>query len=91
MLSPVPKSPPSNTFFRPIRSLSRPQKIPLMHSMNAKEDVTMPVYIDICASLCPVIKDCTIKYAYGKIDMKAIGSHIRHKANIVSNCMSSNE
>jgi hypothetical protein len=51
----------------------------------------MPVYMEICASLCDGRKDCTIKYAYGKIDMKAIGSHIRHNAVIFSNCRSSED
>lgn len=59
--------------------------MPLMHSMNAKEEVTMPVYMEIWAVLCPVMNDSTMKYAYGNIDMKAIGSHIRHNAAVVSN------
>jgi hypothetical protein len=37
--------------------------MPLMHSMNANDDVTMPVYMDIWASLSPIMKDWTMKYA----------------------------
>jgi hypothetical protein len=44
----------------------------------------MPVYIDIWAGSLAIPNDSTIKYAYGKMDMKAIGSHIRHNAAAVS-------
>src|SRR5690242_19097317 len=78
MLSPVPNIPPRSTFLRPILSLRRPQKIPLTHSINANADVTMPVYMAVLLSSSP--NDSTILNAYGKMDMKAMGSQIRQSA-----------
>jgi hypothetical protein len=84
MLSPVPKSPPRSTFFRPIRSLRRPQKMPLRHSAKANEDVTMPTYMPIRVLSVEIWKSSTMKYAYGKIDMNAIGSQIRQSAKLLA-------
>lgn len=56
--------------------------MPLTHSIKAKADVTMPVYIAVLLSSRP--KDSTILKAYGKMDMKAMGSQIRQSATSVS-------
>jgi hypothetical protein len=80
MLSAVPARPVRRTGFRPILSLNLPHGTPDENSAKANAEVTIPAYTGIFASSLVMLKSLIIKYAYGNMDIKAMGSQIRHIA-----------
>ncbi|CAG8961960.1 hypothetical protein HYFRA_00013740 [Hymenoscyphus fraxineus] len=81
MLSAVPAKPVKSTGFRPILSDNLPQATPEENSAKAKAEVTIPAYIGRSSGLL----------TYGKIDMKAMGSQIRHNATNINKSAASHE
>lgn len=75
----VPAHPISRTGFRPIRSDTPPQAMPVKASARAKEEMKIPAQKD-ALDLSPTWKSFTMTHAYGKHEANAIGSATRHIA-----------
>ena len=74
----VPKHPKRSTGLRPTLSESDPHATPVRASARAKEEMRMPAYNAAFLS-SPARSFLTIGYAYGKMEVRAMGSanHLR--------------